>query len=80
MLTASRGGRKIHAMVMNEPADRCRGVVQCALDGCQAYMAIVEPGTKRDSGNIERAAPKEQIAWFLEHHECRAPKKKKAHG
>ena len=72
MLTASKNGRKIRAMMLNEPADRCRGVVQCALEGCQAYMAIVEPGTQRDSGNVEDTTPKEQVAWFLEHHECRA--------
>jgi hypothetical protein len=72
MLTASKNGRKIRAMMLNEPADRCRGVVQCALEGCQGYMAIVEPGTQRDSGNVENATPKAQVAWFLEHHECRA--------
>ena len=72
MLTASKNGRKIRAMILNEPVDRCRGVIQCALDGCQAYMAIVEAGTRRDSGNVEDMPPKEQVAWFLEHHECRA--------
>ena len=72
MLTVKKGNRKIHAMVMNSPTDRCRGVVQCALPGCEGYMAIVEPGTKRDSGNIEDQTPKAQIAWFLEHHACRA--------
>lgn len=77
MLTASKNGRKIRAMVLNEPADRCRGVVQCALEGCQAYMALVETGTQRDSGNVEDMLPKEQVAWFLEHHECRAPAGKK---
>jgi hypothetical protein len=74
MLTVSwKGGQQIRAMVMKEPVDRCLGVVQCALSGCEAYMAIVEPGTQRDSGNVEDATPKEQIEWFLEHHECRAP-------
>lgn len=72
MLTASKGGRKIRAMVMKEPVDRCLGVVQCALDGCEAHMAIVEPGTQRNSANVEDQTPKEQVAWFLEHHECRA--------
>ena len=80
MLTASKNGRKIRAMMLNEPADRCRGVVQCALEGCQAYRAIVEPGTQRDSGNVEDATPKEQVAWFLEHHECRVPTGKKLAG
>ena len=70
MLNVSKGNRKIRAMMMNETVDRCRGVVQCALPGCQAYMAIVEPGTQRNSGNIEETTPNEQIAWFLEHHEC----------
>lgn len=77
MLTASKSGRKIHAMVMNAPADQCHSVVQCALPGCEAFMAIVEPGTQRDSGNVEDQTPKEQIAWFLEHHACRALKKTK---
>jgi len=77
MLTASKSGRKIRAMVMKEPVDRCLGVVQCALDGCEAHMAIVETGTQRNSGNIEDQAPKEQIAWFLEHHACRAPGQRK---
>ncbi len=72
MLSASRNGRKIRAMVLNEPVDQCRGVIQCALDDCQAYMAIVEPGTRRDSGNVEDMLPEEQVEWFLEHHECRA--------
>jgi hypothetical protein len=72
MLTASKNGRKIHAMMLNESADRCRGVVQCALDGCQAFMAIVEPGTRRNSGIVEDMTIKDQVAWFLDHHECRA--------
>jgi hypothetical protein len=74
MLTASKNGRKIAAMVMKDPVDRCLGVVQCALDGCEAHMAIVEIGAQRISGNVEDQTPKEQVAWFLEHHECRAPR------
>ncbi|HSX23109.1 MAG TPA: hypothetical protein VLE97_10070 [Gaiellaceae bacterium] len=77
MLTARKGGRKIRAMVMKDPVDRCFGVVQCALDGCEAHMAIVEQGTRRDSGNVEDETPKAQVAWFLEHHECRAPGQRK---
>jgi hypothetical protein len=77
MLIASKRGRKIRAMVMKAPVDRCLGVVQCALSGCEAYMAIVAPGTRRDSGNVEVADPKDQVAWFLDHHECRAPAGKK---
>ena len=37
----------------------------------RSYMAIVEPGTQRSSGNVEDMTPNEQVAWFLEHHECR---------
>jgi hypothetical protein len=73
MLIASKNGRKIRAMVMNAPVDQCRGIVQCALPGCEAYMAIVEPGTLRDSGNMENATPTKQVEEFLEHHDCRAP-------
>jgi hypothetical protein len=72
MLTVSKRGRKIRTMIMSAPADRCLGVVQCALPGCEAYMAIVETGTLRDSGNVEDTTPKEQVAWFLDDHECRA--------
>lgn len=78
MLTASKNGRKIRAMIMKEPVDRCLGVVQCGLDGCEAHMAIVEQGTRRDSGNVEDETPKDQVAWFLEHHECRAPGQRKS--
>jgi hypothetical protein len=83
MLSVTKGDRKIRAMMLNESVDRCRGVVQCALEGCQTYMAIVEPGTQRASGNIEDMTPNEH-AWFLQHHECRglggaAPRKKKGH-
>jgi hypothetical protein len=80
MLTAKKGGREIRAMVMKEPADRCLGVVQCALPGCEGYMAIVEPGTQRVSGNVEDETPTKQVAWFLEHHECRSPAKKRPLG
>jgi hypothetical protein len=73
MLTVTKkNGRKIHAMVMNESADHCRGVVQCALPGCEGYMAVVELGAERSSGNVEDMTPNEQVAWFLDHHECRA--------
>jgi len=78
VLTASnKSGRKIRAMVMKEPVDRCLGVVQCGLAGCEAHMAIVAQGTRRDSGNVEDQTPKEQVAWFLEHHACRAPGQRK---
>jgi hypothetical protein len=72
LIATGKSGRKIRAMIMNEPSDRCRGVVQCGLPGCEAYMAIVEPGTQRDSGNVEEGTPQEQVAWFLDHHACRA--------
>lgn len=72
MLTVKKDGREVRMMVMKEPADRCLGVVQCALPGCEGYMAIVEPGTQRLSGNVEDDSPTKQVAWFLEHHECRS--------
>jgi hypothetical protein len=72
MLVASKNGRTIRAMLLSEPTDRCRGVVQCALEGCEAHMAIVEQGALRDDGDVEDGTPQEQVAWFLEHHECRA--------
>ncbi len=68
MLTVeSESGQKIHAMVMKEPTDRCIGVVQCALDGCQAYMPIV----------ADDESAKAQIEWFMKHHECRAPERER---
>jgi hypothetical protein len=73
MLIASKNGRKIRAMVMNETVDQCRGVVQCALPGCEAYMELVEPGMQRVGGDVEDASPKEQVERFLEHHDCLAP-------
>ena len=83
MLTASKGNRAIRAMMLNESVDQCRGVVQCALEGCQCYLPIVELGTQRSSGNIEDMTPNAQVAWFLEHHECRGtgapPPRKKGH-
>jgi len=68
MLTASRNGRKIRAMVLNAPVDRCLGVVQCALEDCQAYLPLV----------VDEDSATEQVEWFLTHHECRAtaPKRK----
>lgn len=70
MLTVSKDGRRVRAMVMNKPVDRCLGVVQCGLDGCQAYMAVVERGARRADGSVEDATSTDQVAWFLEHHEC----------
>jgi len=61
VLTASRGRRKIRALVMREPVDKCLGVVQCALPGCEAYMPIV--------GGAESAG--DQVDRFLDGHECR---------
>jgi hypothetical protein len=71
MLIASKNGRKIRAMVMNTPVDRCLGVVQCGLAGCEAWMPLTV-----ELGNADSA--KEQVAWFLDHHECRAPGQRKA--
>jgi hypothetical protein len=64
VLIASKNGRKIRAMVMKEPVDRCFGVVQCALDGCEAHMPLI----------VDADSPSQQVDWFLEHHECRARK------
>lgn len=80
MITVTnKNGRKIRAMTMDESVDRCLGVVQCGLQGCEAYMAIVEPGTRRASGNVEPGTPTEQVAWFLEWHECRASSSRDGH-
>jgi hypothetical protein len=61
MLIASDGDRKIRAMLIEEPVDRCRGIVQCALPGCSAYLPLVEG----------EYSPDDQVAWFLAHHACR---------
>lgn len=75
MITAKKDGREIRAMVMSEPIDHCRGVVQCALSGCEAWMPIVEPGSLRpgpDGDTVEDLDLNDQVRWFLDHHECRA--------
>jgi hypothetical protein len=41
MLKAERNRRKIYAMVLKEPVDRCLGVVQCGLPGCKASAPII---------------------------------------
>ncbi len=61
MLTAKRNGRKIHAMMMKEPVDKCLGVVQCGLPGCEAYMPLI----------VDAYSPGDQCDWFLDNHECR---------
>lgn len=66
MIILSKNGRMIRAMVMNEPIDHCRGVVQCALEGCGAYAPVV---VEVDGGSNSL---KEQIEEFMEHHPCRA--------
>lgn len=67
MMRVTRGDRVVHAMAMNEAYDRCLGVVQCGLQGCEGYMALVEGKGK----------PSAQVAWFLKNHECRSPLLKK---
>lgn len=62
MLTAKRNRRKIRALIMKEPVDRCLGVVQCGLPGCEAYAPII---VGKDSAG-------DQCDRFLDHHECRA--------
>jgi hypothetical protein len=74
MLIVKKDGREIAAMVMSMPVDHCRGVVQCTLPGCEGWMPLVEPGTIRESGDLEDASTSDQVKWFLEHHECRSPK------
>lgn len=60
MLVVRKNGREVRAMVMAEPSDQCLGVVQCALDGCEAYMPI----------QVDQDTASTQIDWFLKHHEC----------
>lgn len=64
MLTASRNGRTVNAMMLPDPVDRCLGVVQCALPGCEAYLPLIVKRYDSDTAA-------EQIEWFLNHHECR---------
>lgn len=62
MISARKNGRSVNAMVLNRVADRCRGVVQCALAGCQAMQAL-------RGSHAEATA---QIAEFLETHDCKS--------
>lgn len=66
MIVAEKDNHKIYVMTMAEPVDQCRGVVQCALEGCQAHMPLIDPQV--DGGSVS-----ERVEWFLEHHECFAP-------
>jgi hypothetical protein len=68
MLVARKNRRAVRAMVMTEPSDQCLGVVQCALDGCEAYMPL----------QVDQDTVSTQIDWFLENHECRALAQEKA--
>jgi hypothetical protein len=65
MLVARKNGRAVRAMVMTEPRDQCLGVVQCALDGCEAYMPL----------QVDQDTVSTQIDWFLKNHECHAAQK-----
>lgn len=61
MLTVRKDGRVACAMVMTKPVDECHGVVQCGIDGCEAYIALVVD----DDYDVG-----EQIANFLKDHDC----------
>lgn len=60
MLTAKRNRRKIRALVLKEPVDRCLGVVACAMPGCEAQAPIV-------AGTVSAG---DQCDRFLDTHEC----------
>lgn len=62
MLDIKKNGRHVLAMIMNEPVNSVLGVVQCAIDGCQAHMAIMT--------GLDEEPPTEQVQIFLETHDC----------
>jgi hypothetical protein len=62
MLTVKKHGRKVYAMTMTSPVNDVYGVVQCAIDGCQAYMPLM-------AGHGE-SPPAEQIHEFMMGHDC----------
>ena len=66
MLKAERNRRKIYAMVLKEPVDKCLGVVQCGLPGCKESAPII--AGEKSVGD--------QCDWFLDNHAC-APRPRK---
>lgn len=39
---ASKGDRKIAAMILNTAVNGVRGIVQCMVPGCQAHAVLME--------------------------------------
>jgi hypothetical protein len=60
MVILKRDGRHVRAMVMNEPVNGVRGVVQCAIAGCEAYDVVMHC-----EGSMTP-----QIMAFMTDHEC----------
>lgn len=59
MVELKRNGRHVRAMCLDKALNGVRGVMQCAIDGCEAYEPIL--GDER---------PYPQIESFLLEHDC----------
>lgn len=60
MLTASRNGRSVAAMVLSRPVNGVRGIVQCAVPGCEAHAVLMHAD----------GAPASLIDEFMMSHDC----------
>lgn len=73
MIAASKNGRSVLAMVLNDPHGEVIGIVQCNLAGCEAHKLLLAADGKAS----------QQIELFLETHECdihRYAREKSPHG
>lgn len=73
MIAASKNGRSVLAMTLNEPHGDVCGIVQCNLAGCEAHKVLL----------VTDGAPAAQIELFLETHDCdinRYQRQKYPHG
>ena len=60
MLTVSKGGRRVAAMVLNSAVNGVRGIVQCLVPGCETHIVLLD-----DDGD-----PAAFIDEFLTTHAC----------
>lgn len=69
MLTVTKKGRHVAAMVLSSPVNDVRGIVQCLVPGCEAHVVLMH-----DDGD-----PAAFIDDFLLTHDCdpgRFPKRR----
>ena len=62
MFTFEKDGRAVTAMIMDEPVNGVLGVVQCSIQGCEAYVHV--------SSDPRWSSPGEQVESFALEHDC----------